>query len=297
MDQIEFSRHFAMLAGSVFELAALGLALEQRAGGLTLSPELQRRVDAVISATGGIPDGLDPLAAGRMSAAAYVSLASARELFGNPMRETYDFYDPKLLAAYGRTSASFANVVASIASQFAGLAERLATQGAQMLDVGVGVAGQAIAFADTFPTLSVTGIDVWQPAIEQAKRNVSERGLENRVEIRCEDVSKIDVIDSFDLIKLPVSFIPETVVRVAIPRLFASLRPGGWLLISTNAGADEKSVALGNLRTVVSGGHVWTPDQLFGLLRDAGFKDERITPLPIGVVFVAAQKPSRVGDA
>src|SRR3978361_155071 len=67
------------------------------------------------------------------------------------------------------------------------LGERLQAPGARFLDVGTGTAWLAIGVAQSHPQLHVTGLDIFEPALELARGNVAESGLADRIELRLGD--------------------------------------------------------------------------------------------------------------
>jgi protein-L-isoaspartate O-methyltransferase len=290
MDTRDFAAQLQKLAASVTSLAALGMALERRAEGTAVEPELQHRLDVAVDALGGLPENLDDALAATMAASVYATLATATRMLSDPEQAQHSVHDPKLLASYGTTSAVFADIVPALAPNLHGLSEGLAKQGSRMLDVGVGVAEQAMAIARAYPTLSITGIDVSEPAMLEARKRVSAAGLSERIKIVRQDVGRLEEDDSFDLIKHSPTFIPEAIVRASIPRLLRSLRPGGWLLFPLNVGRDDLSQALMNLRTAASGGYPWTYDEIHDALDGAGFIDISKPPAERGVTFAAARK-------
>ena len=90
--------------------------------------------------------------------------------------------DDDTLVAQGRTSAVAGPLLATmVASQLAGLSERLAQPGATVLHVGTGVAESACALAEALPSVRVVGIDVLDRALRLADRTITEHGLADRV--------------------------------------------------------------------------------------------------------------------
>ncbi len=141
--------------------------------------------------------------------------------------------DDDTLLAQGRASAAAGRLLATtVASQLTGLSERLAQPGAEVLDIGTGVAELACALAEALPSVRVVGIDILDRALRLADRTITEHGLVDRVRVRRQGVADIKESGTFELVWLPLIFIPPDVVRAALPTLHASLRPGGWLIAS-----------------------------------------------------------------
>ena len=139
--------------------------------------------------------------------------------------------DDDTLVAQGRASAVAGPLFATtVAGQLTGLSQRLAQPGAQVLDVGTGVAELACALAEALPSVHVVGIDVLDRALRLADRTITEHGLVDRVRVRRQSVADIKEYGTFELVWLPLIFIPPDVVHAALPTLHASLRPGGWLI-------------------------------------------------------------------
>ncbi|MFO1534001.1 MAG: methyltransferase domain-containing protein [Thermoplasmatota archaeon] len=62
--------------------------------------------------------------------------------------------------------------------------------------VGTGTGWLAIAVARTFPTLRVVGLDVLPEALDLARRNVAQVGLDERVELRLLDAAELDAMSA-----------------------------------------------------------------------------------------------------
>lgn len=124
------------------------------------------------------------------------------------------------------------------------------------LDVGTGVGWLAHALATELPALTVTGIDVFRPALALARTNVAPLGA--RVTLSEHDVCALTDRDAFDAAFLAGPFVPEEIIPTAVLRIREALRPGGWLLFGLFAGAaDPLSRAVTDLRVVRSGGRPW----------------------------------------
>ena len=124
------------------------------------------------------------------------------------------------LIAQGQASAQSARMFAQLLlPHLDGLAERFGQPGARMLDVGVGVAAQAIAFAGEFAELTVVGIDVLPRALELAAAGVAASNVADRVILREQDVATLTDDASYDLAFVPAPFVPPTALSTSVLRL------------------------------------------------------------------------------
>jgi SAM-dependent methyltransferase len=99
------------------------------------------------------------------------------------------------------------------------------------LDLGTGTGGAAFAIARRFPETDVTGADLAERMIEQARSNVTD-DLRGRVRFEVADAAHLPFTDaSFDLVGLS-NMIPffDELERV--------LAPGGFLIVAFSGGAD-----------------------------------------------------------
>jgi 2-polyprenyl-3-methyl-5-hydroxy-6-metoxy-1,4-benzoquinol methylase len=205
-------------------------------------------------------------------------LAQSAELVDDPARAPgWEHVDPQILQGTGKMSMAIAGAIGAAAGRdLGGLAERLARPGAAMLDVGTGTAWLAIALAQANPALRVVGIDLFEPSLELARRNVEAAGLTGRVELRAQDVGQLDDDAVYDAVWLPMPFLPKEIVPQAMATSVRALRPGGWLLPGVYAGPpDPLSQLLFDLRTVRSGGHPWHADELIAEIASHGLEDAR----------------------
>jgi SAM-dependent methyltransferase len=286
------------LTVSTTALAALGAALDARLGGRPLDPALAARVADVLDALGAggavaeaSPDELRPLR-GEIRTHA---LAGARLLASHAGGWSHTEAD--LLDAAGDVSAALpARLAGAVVPSLAGLAARLAEPGARFLDVGTGVGVLAVEMALRWPSLHVTGIDPWEPALARAEARVRGAGLADRIELRHQAAEALDDEGVFDLAWIPGVFVPEGALAGAIHRVHRALRPGGWLVMAAlAAGGGSVDAAVFRLRTVLFGGAVTTVERVEGLLRGVGLLDVRALPAPPGAftaLLVARRAPA-----
>jgi 2-polyprenyl-3-methyl-5-hydroxy-6-metoxy-1,4-benzoquinol methylase len=215
-------------------------------------------------------------------------LRQAMELVENPGRGGgWVYTDPAIIEGQGASSAMVAQLIAKAG---------IGTPAGRILDVGTGVGGLAIAFCRTFPQSTVVGIDPWEPSLALARRNVAAAGLDTRITLRSERVEELDDRDGFDLVWMPVIFLREQILRGAVARAVSAMRPGGEIVLGRYAGSDDPLVdALGDLRTIRSGGALLGPDDTRGLLERAGLVDvreiERTWPAPLGLTVGRRRRP------
>jgi SAM-dependent methyltransferase len=193
-------------------------------------------------------------------------------------------HSDETLRMQGQASGAAAGMFAHfLLPHFGDLAQRLATPGARMIDVGTGIGALAVGFATQFPHLDVTGIDVLDRALDLARETVAEAGLADRVHVRRQDVADLDEPAGYDLAWLPAPFVPRPALEAGIARLAAALRPGGMLMIGHGRfDGTELDNALTRFKTVSFGGTPLDAPSAQALLRDAGMASVSTVPTPPG---------------
>jgi predicted O-methyltransferase YrrM len=250
-------------------LAALGARLGLGDGD-TVAPEILAALDEVVAAAGVTDvDGLEPQQRAMLAGLIRTMFAQSADLLGCPTRDSGWSYTT-LLAGSGEL-----NGVSSF------------------LDIGTGVGLLAVSAARVWPGCTVTGIDVWAPSLELARRNVSAAGLGDRIEIRDQDLLDLDEVDRYDCVWLPTFFFGRDVLAVALPKIIAATRPGGHVVAAYyEPPPDPLPRTTMRLRTIRDGGSVLDADGAAELLRDAGCQDvhplTRTWPIPFG--FVTGRK-------
>jgi Rieske Fe-S protein len=159
---------------------------------------------------------------------------------------------------------------------------------ARILDVGTGVGALAMAFCRTFPDSTVVGIDTWELSLELARQNVAAAGLGSRITLRAESIDAFEDDDGFDLVWMPVIFLSRRILEDAVAHAVAAMRPGAQIVLGRYAGPDDRIAgALGDLRTIRSGGTLLNGSDTRALLERAGLVDvhevDRTWPAPIGL--------------
>lgn len=168
----------------------------------------------------------------------------------------WDERSDSTLAAQGHASGSAAVLFTRfVLPHFPDLAERLARPGARMLDVGTGIGALAVGYAQTFPHLHVTGIDVMPRVLELAREGLGTGPLASRVELRYQDVAELTDEACYDLAWIPAPFVPGPALSDGIARMVVALRPGGMLVIGhgTLDGTDLQN-AVTRFKTISYGG-------------------------------------------
>lgn len=252
-------------------LAALTARLRLDELRLEGDPAVRAQLDRVTDALGVREhlDGLDERERSVVVSFARSYLKQALDLVEAPERAgSWSYDDPVLLQAQGSASAAVARLLGDA---------DLVRDGARILDVGTGVAGLAIAFCTSFPGTSVVGLDPWAPALAIARENVAAAALESRITLLATTIQEFDDPDGFDLVWLPMFFIPERVLDEAIERIFAVTRTDGQVVAGVPSGTDDDPLgaAVDDLFTARSGGSVISLEDAVARLDRAGFADTR----------------------
>ncbi len=287
----EVRSHLNRLHAAVWELAAIALALRDPT---TTDPEQRHAAQQVLIETGlllaserGIDrsPGLIEAAGGdssRLAAQAAAGiLQSAAVLSG---ANAWTSQDDEAILAQGRASAQAAQAFKAFAvPMMDGLDELLSGSCPIMLDVGVGVGAMAVAYCESFPNLKVVGIDVFPRALELARRLIDQASMANRIEVREQDVAKLEDRETFCLAWLPAPFVPRAAIETGLERMVAALVPGGWLMVGHGKfGEGGLSDGLTRFQTVAFGGTAINGNEAQDLLRRCGLDHLATLPTPAG---------------
>jgi SAM-dependent methyltransferase len=132
-----------------------------------------------------------------------------------------------------------------------------------------------MAFCRVVPDATVVGLDPWPPALELARSNVGEAGLESRVTLVETTIQDFEDTEGFDLAWLPSFFVLEAVLDDAVRRVRELLRPGGRIVVGARYADESDPIAWAtdDLMTVRSGGSVLDPAGAIEELEANAFED------------------------
>lgn len=176
--------------------------------------------------------------------------------------------------------------------------------GERVLDVGCGTGATTLPFAAAVgPGGHVTGIDISEPMLGEARRHVAEARAANVTLIRADAQSHRFAPDSFDLVisRFGVMFFADP--TTAFTNLCGALRTGGRLCIAVWASIAENlhwkipfDIAVRHLGPPAPADpHApgpmafRDPDYLRGILAAAGFAEISITPTGFHVIGRSAE--------
>ncbi|MGH8573519.1 MAG: SAM-dependent methyltransferase, partial [Gammaproteobacteria bacterium] len=146
-----------------------------------------------------------------------------------------------------------------------------------------------------FPTLRVVGIDVFETALQLARRNVAEAGLDGRIDLRPEPVQELTDENCYDLAWVPVMFLPADVAARGLHRVRAALHPGGWAVVGSLAAEGEGlQPAVLRLMSLLFGSGRLFSHHAAEMLGAADYESIRVLPaapgVPIGMIV--ARRPA-----
>ncbi len=269
-------------------LAALVARLKLDATGELGDPEVAAQLDRVLDLIGAtdLRANLNERERTTLIGHATTMLRQAMDLVDDPVRPGGWYYtDPQIIQGQGASSVIVAQLITG-----AGIGRH----DARILDIGTGVGALAVAFCQAFPGSTVVGIDPWELSLELARQNVAAAGLGARITLRRTSIEAFEDDEGFDLVWMPVIFLSRTILEGAVVRAVAAMRPGAQIVLGRYAGSDDPLLgALGDLRTIRSGGTLLNPSDARALLEGAGLVDvreiERTWPAPIGLT--AGRRP------
>ena len=273
---------FQRLRTQVEAFASLGARL--RAPDDDFDDEVRSALDDVVAAIGlaGLEDLTDDDRR-TVAAMAGAALRQAASIFDEATAAPgWRHTDPDVLDGQGRASS---NIVPHIAAIVGDAPMR------SYLDVGTGAGFLAIAAARQWPDARIVGLDVWEPALERARLHVAEAGLDDRVEVRNQDVTTLDEVDEFDYAGIPAMFLPGDVLAAAVQRCVVATRPGGLVSVGVfRTPEDPLRAATERLRMVRDCGTAHSVESVMDVCRDAGLEPEILNPgVPIPIAFVGGR--------
>ncbi|MEY2431560.1 MAG: hypothetical protein QOC92_1285 [Acidimicrobiaceae bacterium] len=261
-------------------LAALVARLKLDAAGEPGDPEVTAQLDRVVDLMGAtdLRADLDERQRGSVIGHATTMLRQAIDLIDDPVRPGGWYYtDPQILQGQGASSVVIAQLIAGAG---------IGSHDARILDIGTGVGALAVAFCRTFPDSTVVGIDTWELSLELAHQNVAAAGLDSRITLQATPIDAFEDDDGFDLVWMPVIFLSRAILENGVAHAVAAMRPGAQIVLGRYAGPDDPVAgALGDLRTIRSGGTLLNGSDARALLEAAGLVDvhdvDRTWPAPI----------------
>jgi hypothetical protein len=167
--------------------------------------------------------------------------------------------DRELIRWRGRSSGAIAQGI------FGHYCPDVLVRATDFLDVGVGAGGIAIQLCRQLPALRAVGLDISPTALDVARFEVTQAGLDDRIEIRDQSVSSLTDAAAYDLAWIPQQFIPRPVLIEALPRLRRALRFSGCLVMPLAGEAP--------LPNLMSGGGTLSVEQAMKLFEQAGFTE------------------------
>lgn len=277
---------------SVSAAGALGAALHARSEKIILDGRVDHALKQIVAEVNGSGlEEMSPADAAIFYARIATTLRQSLELLENPGRPPgWHFLDPAIIDSQGKASRAIVHRIESVAAQRPSLQDTLWHPG-RFLDIGTGAGWLAIEAANRWP-LDVVGIDVWDPSIDLARKNVAREQSGKRITIRKQAVEDITDQECYSLIWLPGPFLSAAIVARAMPVLLQSLVPGGTLVFgfySPPAALLERLVL--EAQVIRSGGHPWSPGEVEALLSDSGFSDIGRYGVSSFLTLVVARRP------
>jgi SAM-dependent methyltransferase len=269
-------------------LAALAVAADDRRTGSLAAAAREVTTAAGLGDVLAFPERL-PFSPTQLRGMAASPLLQAAALVGGEY-EAWTTQNDAALTAQGQASGSTATLVARfVLPRFGGLADRLARPGARMLDVGTGIGALAVGFAQTFPHLQVTGIDVMPRALQLARAHLRASPVASRVEFRQHDVADLTDEACYDLAWIPAPFVPQPAFGTGIGRIVAALRPGGLLMIGHGrSGGTDLDIAITRFKTVMYGGTALDGPSAITLLNEHRLTSVQTAATPPGAPAITA---------
>jgi SAM-dependent methyltransferase len=185
-----------------------------------------------------------------------------------------------VLQAGGDVTQGFVNVLPRLLPLLDGLGPRLEGSAAAFLDVGTGVGKLAIGMARKWPALRVVGLDVWGPSLALARKNVTDGGLQDRIELREQPGEQLPEERAFDLAWIPAPFVPPHALGRLVAQVDRGAQAGRVAPVCRGQAGRGLEGSCARLPRGLFGGEPSTQQQIEGLLSEKGLSEVRTLPGP-----------------
>jgi SAM-dependent methyltransferase len=169
-----------------------------------------------------------------------------------------------------------------------------------LVDVGGGSGGVAIALTRAWPRLSATIVDL-PGTTPVAQRNVDEAGLRDRVNVISADIVRDPLTGPYDVAVLRgvLIVLPPHAARTVLQNVHHALAPGGviyvigWILDDSRVSPRELATYNLQFSTALDEGGIYTEGEIRRWLLEVGFHDVvRVRSAPVYASdFIRAYKP------
>jgi precorrin-6B methylase 2 len=167
-------------------------------------------------------------------------------------------------------------------------------EGGRLLDVGCGVGWAMLDLATLFPQGRQVGLELVPEIAAETRRRAEALGVQDRVEVRCQDARTFEEEHAFDLSFWAHPFFAESARDGTLRMIFRALKPGGSLLmqelfVPPEPGDDAGARAFAIERLLYrhwGAGFAPSAERLSEEAAAAGFEQDRIAETALGRVVV-----------
>jgi SAM-dependent methyltransferase len=104
-------------------------------------------------------------------------------------------------------------------------------EGGRLLDVGCGIGWAMLNLATLYPAARQVGIELIPEVAAETERRARALGVQDRVEVRCQDAQTYDAEETFDTAFWAQPFFPEPTRAGTLKMIWRALKPGGVLIM------------------------------------------------------------------